>query len=100
MNTCRILKRIPLGSRNVAAEKLCQLLERIQSNPDDVQGWVNILLFASCCLKVPDGGKARGGRGHQASLATKLNETIRVYASRQRVNRILSMVQGIPCTAS
>jgi hypothetical protein len=82
MNTCRILKRIPLGSRNAAAEKLCQLLGRIQSNPDDVQGWVDILLFASCCFKIPDGGKARGGRGHQASLATKLNETIRMYPGR------------------
>jgi len=31
-------------------------------------------------LKIPDGGKAaRGGRGHQASLATKLNESIRAY---------------------
>jgi len=42
MNTGRIVKRIPLGSRTVAAEKLCQLLSRIVANPDDVRAWIEI----------------------------------------------------------
>ena len=73
---CRLLKRIPKASRLAAAEKLAQLLSAIITNPDNLQAWIDLMLFPSCCLKVPDG---RGGRKHQKALAGKLNEVIRAY---------------------
>ena len=73
---CRLLKRIPKASRLAAAEKLAQLLSAIITNPDNLQAWIDLMLFPSCCLKVPDG---RGGRKHQKALAGKLKEVIRVY---------------------
>jgi hypothetical protein len=78
-NKCCVLKHIPKASRLAAADKFCQLLTRIVTNPDDVQARVDLLLFSSCCLKVPAG---RGESTHQKASSSKSNEITRAYPGR------------------
>jgi len=76
---CRLLKRIPKGSRLAAAEKLTQLLTIVIANHNNLEAWIHLMLFPSCCLKVPG---SRGGRKHKKALAGKLNQIIRLYPGK------------------
>lgn len=75
----RLLKRIPKASRIQAADKLSSLLSVVTANSDDVNSWIQLLMFTKCCLKVPDN---RGGKKlFDTSLATKVNKNIAAFPS-------------------
>jgi hypothetical protein len=76
---CRLVKRIPEAPRLAAAEKLTLLLSVIIKNPYNLQAWIDLMLFLSCCLKVPG---CRSGRKHQKAPAGKLNEVIQAYPGK------------------
>jgi hypothetical protein len=52
------------------------LLSVIIKNPYNLQAWIDLVLFLSCCLKVAGG---RGGCKDRKALAGKLNEVIHAY---------------------
>ena len=75
---CRVLKRIPKASRIPAAEKLALTLRRVTADPDSVDRWNELFIFASECFAVPG---QRGGRQHKGTLATKVNAAIASFPS-------------------
>lgn len=68
----RVMKYVPKASRMMAAAKLSVLLDRITTNPDNVDAWQLLLLFTYSCFEVPE----RGGKRHKASLASKVNKSL------------------------
>jgi hypothetical protein len=70
---CRVLKRLPRASRYPAASKLDGLLRDVVEDPDLVDRWVSLLIFAFQCFGVPG---QRGGKRHLSSLASKVNTAI------------------------
>jgi hypothetical protein len=75
---CRVLKRIPKGSRMRAADKFASIVGRIVAEPDNLSAWRDLLLFGYSCLGVPG---QRGGKRHHSSLASKINAAIDAYPS-------------------
>ena len=73
---CRILKRIPRGSRTLAAEKLSSVLIEINSNPESVNAWNELLVFGKACLQVPG---QRGGKRHAEKLTSKENQALAAF---------------------
>ena len=70
---CRILKRIPRG---IAAEKLSSVLIKINSNPESVNAWNELLAFGKACLQVPG---QRGGKRRAEKLTSKVNQALGAF---------------------
>ena len=62
----RILKRVPRGSRELAANKLADILTDV-TLCNDVKAWKRLLEFPRKCLRVPKRG------GHRWSLVRQVN---------------------------
>ena len=67
---CRILKRIPRGSRAPCAQKLSSILDKIVQDNSRESAWDRLFRFARRCLAQPKRG------GHRRSLATSVNQAI------------------------
>lgn len=74
---CRLLKYIPKASRIPAATNLTVILNRILLDPSNVNLWQHFLLFAFGCLGVGE----RGGKRHNTTLATKVNNALDEFMS-------------------
>jgi len=70
---CRVLKRIPNGSRIRAADRLADTLQQVVDEPNNVTNWSNLLLFGFVCFGIPD---ERGGKRHMSNLPAKINLSI------------------------
>lgn len=64
----RVLKHIPKGARNLAAGKLCTLIDACVRN-NGVDDWFALLSFSFTALRVPGGGAGK-------SLTSKVKENI------------------------
>ena len=88
---CRILKRIPCGSRAPCAEKLSSILDDIVKN-NDKEAWNRLFLFSRQCLAQPSRG------GHRRSLATCINQAIEREEdslSNSRQNHSMSLAKRV-----
>ena len=88
---CRILKRIPCGSRAPCAEKLSSILDDIVKD-NDKEAWNRLFLFSRWCLAQPSRG------GHRRSLATCINQAIEREEdspSNSRQNHSMSLAKRV-----
>ena len=69
MINCKIVKRIPRNSRDLAAKKLASILEAVVSH-NDCASWDRLLRFGSRCLRLPS------NQGRPGSLTSALNKQI------------------------
>ena len=59
--TGKVLKRIPRGARDAAAEQFARTIDKVLNTPEDRGSWRALFAFATCCFSQPSerGGKSR-----------------------------------------
>ena len=62
----KLLKRIPRGARDAAADQLARTLDSVLNTPEDRGAWAALFAFPACCLGQP---AERGGKNRNLTTA-------------------------------
>src|SRR5207245_6323148 len=76
----KILKRIPRGARDIAAEEFQRSLRVVLDEPESREGWTRLMGFAGGCLGQPS---VRGGKRH--NLTSSVVAHIKTFSEAKGV---------------